>query len=259
MTALVIVMIVLVIAAIVGAAIAVSALRAKETRQFALQHGLMFDVGGWEPPDQRDYELFRRGDTRRWKDVMTGTWRGRPITYCDYQYTERSVNSASGSTYMFSIVLMDLGCSIPQVAVKSRTLFGRLAEQTLGAPGIHFESTEFNERFNVHCADQRLALEVIDERMIQTLLACERGLSVDFGPNRILVWSKRHTVQQLPALLDQATSIAARVPDLVMREYGAPLAMLPPPSMAPPPPPPPLPETFPAAAPAAPPPPPPPS
>ena len=206
------------IVTLVGLALYAVRLRIKATRQFAAQHGLVFTGRGWVPSDGGDFELFRRGNTRRWNDVMRGAWQGRAMTYSDYQYTVSS--GRSSSTYTFSIVLLELGCRITQVVVRSRSLLGRLAEQTVGAPGVHFESIDFNDRYDVHSTETNMAIEIVDARMIETLLACPRGLNVAFGPDRILVWSSRRNMEQLPALLDEAVGIAARVPDVVLHRYG---------------------------------------
>ena len=213
---LIVICIALVIVLIAGY---MTVLRARATSAFAAQHGLTF-IRHWTPDNAPEFPLFRMGNRRSWSDAMSGAWEGRQMTYADYQYTVSS--GRSSSTYTFSIVLTDLGCQVPQVVVKSRSALGRLAEETVGAPGIRFESVDFNDRYDVHCGDQNAAIEVIDARMIETLLGCERGLNVAFGPQRILVWSKRRNMQQLPALLDDAVAVAGRVPAVLLQQHGAP-------------------------------------
>ena len=216
MGVVIVILIALVIVAI-GGYLAVQ--RTKATRTFAAAHGFTFTPKRWSPDEAGEFDLYRRGNSRSWSDVMTGSWQGRPITYADYIYTVNSGRSTE--SYTFSTVMTDLGCQMPQVVVRSRGALGRFAEETVGAPGIRFESVAFNDRYDVHCAQQDVAIEAIDARMIEELLGAERGINVAFGPDRILVWSKRRSMKQLPALLDDAVAIAGHVPDVVLRQYGA--------------------------------------
>ena len=56
------------------------------------------------------------------------------------------------------------------------------AEKSFGAPGIRFELIDFNDRFDVKSSDEAFAVELIDARMIETLLALDHAYGVVFGP-----------------------------------------------------------------------------
>ena len=194
----------------------------RATRAFASQHGLTLTPrGGWKL-GACGFALFTAGSVRRWTDVMAGMWRGCPITCADYQYTERSGNSST--THFLSVVVIDLGCAMPAVTLKQRGALGRFASGALDAPGLRFESIAFNERFDVESSKPHVAYELIDARMIEALLACRPGTNATFGPSHLLVWTPRRSVKQLPALLDDAVSLAGHLPALVRRQYstGAP-------------------------------------
>src|ERR1700682_5736688 len=164
-------MLVLIIA-LAGAAVLVvltlwlSARRMQAMRACAAPHGRSYMGKMWVLGDC-DFSLFRKGYRRSWSNVLSGTWNGVTLVYADYEFTERS--GRSSQTYVFSSVVTDLGCVLPEVEVTARSMIGELAEQ-LGVHGLEFESEEFNRRFVVHADDQRFGFELMDARMMEVLL-----------------------------------------------------------------------------------------
>src|SRR6202140_933989 len=157
------------IIALAGAAVLVvltlwlRARRMQAMRTFAAAHGLSYMGKTWVLGDC-DFSLFRKGYRRSWSNVLSGTWNGVTLVYADYEFTERS--GRSSQTYVYSTVVTDLGCVLPEVEVTARSMIGELAEE-LGVHGLEFESEEFNRRFVVHSDDKRFAFELVDARMIE--------------------------------------------------------------------------------------------
>ena len=96
-----------------------------------------------------------------------------------------------------------------------RGVLGALAEKSVGAPGIKFESIDFNDRFDVHCSDGAFAVELIDAQMIETLLGLDPSYHVVFGPMYLMVYAHRQQVAELGAMFDAAALIAQRIPAIV--------------------------------------------
>jgi hypothetical protein len=149
--------------------------------------------------------------------VLSGTWNGVTLVYADYAFTERS--GRSSQTYVFSTVVTDLGCVLPEVEVTARSMIGELADE-LGVHGLEFESEDFNRRFVVHSDDERFAFELVDARMMEVLLAGPHDLHVHFGPNRMIVWGRRRSPAELQPILDAAAALDQRVPVVVRHDYG---------------------------------------
>jgi hypothetical protein len=205
------------VAVAIGFAVWSAARRRRALQQFAAAHGLSFSSRG--SPADTSFGLFNRGSGRRWTNVMSGTWSGVTVTYADYQYTVQS--GKNSETYSFSTVMADIGCRIPVLNVGTRSMLGAFAEKTVGAPGLRFESVDFNDRFDVHADDQRFAYLLIDARMMETLLACPHGVHVTFGPDHALVWYTRQSAEKVSTALDAAAAIVQRIPDLVRHDYAA--------------------------------------
>ena len=91
---------------------------------------------------------------------------------------------------------------MPQVTVSPRSALGALAERSVGAPGVRFESIDFNDRFDVQSSDDAFAVELIDAQMIETLLALDHGMHVVFGPEELMVYAHRKPVAEIGALFD---------------------------------------------------------
>jgi hypothetical protein len=186
--------------------------RIRDIATFATAHGLTVIGNDWDLGDC-GFSLFRAGNRRYWHNVLRGQWNGLPVTYCDYSYVVS--DGKNQSTISFSNVIATLPVSMPQVTVASRSAIGVLAEKSIGAPGIRFESIDFNDRFDVQSDDDAFAVELIDAQMIVTLLGLDRGYHVVFGPEYLMVDAHRLQVAEIGALFDAAALIVERIPALV--------------------------------------------
>src|SRR5580704_4157854 len=168
--------------------------RIRDIATFAGAHGLTVIGNDWELGDC-GYALFREGQRRYWHNVLRGQWNGLPVTYCDYSYVVS--DGKNQNTVSFSNVI------------------GALAEKSVGAPGIRFESIDFNDRFDVQSSDGAFAVELIDAQMIETLLGLDHGYHVVFGPEFLMVYAHRRPVAEIGAIFDATALIAERIPALV--------------------------------------------
>src|ERR1019366_7852605 len=157
--------------------------RIRDIATFGAAHGLAVVGNDWELGDC-GLPLFRAGNRRYWHNVLRGQWSGLPVTYCDYSYVVS--DGKNQNTISFSNVIATLPVSMPQVTVASRSAIGALAEKSIGALGIGFESIDFNDRFDVQSDDAAFAVELIDAQMIVTLLGLDRGYHVVFGPEYLM-------------------------------------------------------------------------
>src|SRR4029077_12390991 len=113
------------------------------------------------------------------------------------------------NTISSSNVVAVLGVQTHQVTVTPRGAIGSLAEKSVGAPGIRFESIDFNDRFDVQSSDPAFAVELIDAQMIETLLGLD-GYHVVFGPAYLMVYAHRRPVAEIGAIFDAAVLIEQR-------------------------------------------------
>jgi len=186
--------------------------RIRDIAAFAGAHGLTVMGSDWNL-DDCGFALFREGNRRYWRNVLRGSWAGLPMTYCDYSYVVS--DGKNQNTVSFSNVLAMLAAPMTQVTVSPRSAIGVLAEKSVGAPGIRFESLDFNDRFDVQSSDGAFAVELIDAQMIETLLGLDHAYHVVFGPEYLMVYAHRRPVAEIGALFDAAALISQRVPALV--------------------------------------------
>jgi hypothetical protein len=134
------------------------------------------------------------------------------VTYCDYSYVVS--DGKNQNTISFSNVIAPVGVQMPQVTVSPRGALEGFAEKSVGAPGIRFESIDFNDRFDVHSSDDAFAVELIDAQMIETLLAMDHEYHAVFGPEYLMVYAHRRPVAVIGALFDATALITQRIPAL---------------------------------------------
>jgi hypothetical protein len=186
--------------------------RIRDIAAFGAAHSLTVLGSDWDL-DDRGFALFRAGNRRYWCNVLRGQWSALPVVYCDYSYVVSE--GRSQNTYSFSNVIATLGMQMPQVRVSPRSAIGALAEKSIGASGIRFESIDFNDRFDVQADDDAFAVELIDAQMIETLLGLDHGYHVVFGPGDVMVYTHRLPVAEIGALFDATALIVQRIPTLV--------------------------------------------
>jgi hypothetical protein len=186
--------------------------RIRDIATFAGAHGLTVIGNDWDLGDC-GFSLFHEGTRRHWHNVLRGPWNGLPVTYCDYSYVVS--DGKNQNTISFSNVVAVLGVQTPQVTVTPRGAIGTLAEESVGAPGIRFESIDFNDRFDVQSSDAAFAVELIDAQMIETLLGLDHGYHVVFGPAYLMVYAHRRPVAEIGAIFDATVLIEQRIPALV--------------------------------------------
>ena len=186
--------------------------RIRDIATFASAHGLTVIGNDWDLGDC-GFSLFHEGNRRYWHNVVRGPWNGLPVTYCDYSYVVS--DGKNQNTISFSNVVAVLGVQTPQVTVTPRGTIGTLAEKSVGAPGIRFESIDFNDRFDVQSSDAAFAVELIDAQMIETLLGLDHGYHVVFGPEYLMVYAHRRPVAEIGVIFDATVLIEQRIPALV--------------------------------------------
>src|ERR1017187_1449735 len=183
--------------------------RIRDIATFARTHGLTVIGNDWDLGDC-GYSFFRAGNRRYWHNVLRGQWSSVPVVYCDYSYVVS--DGKNQNTVSFSNVIATLGMQTPQVTVSPRSAIGALAEKSIGAPGIRFESIDFNDRFDVQSDDNAFAVELIDAQMIETLLGLDHAYHVVFGPEDLMVYAHRRPVAEIGPLFGAAAAIVQRIP-----------------------------------------------
>jgi hypothetical protein len=212
---------------IVGSLVVSYVLKARRREAFgafALQHGLDYSVHDPSGLLRWPFGLFQRGEGRGIENVLSGPWKGQPITAFDYWYyteTTDSKGNRSRSYRRFSCVMVEVAAAFPHLEIARENVMTRLADG-LGLEDIEFESPEFNRRYNVKAPNRRFAYELLDARMLDWLVSFDQGLSFEVVGNRVLAYSRRVKPPGLLPLIGTALLFRERIPPVALNLYPPP-------------------------------------
>lgn len=197
--------------------------RRQAFRAFARSHGLRYDLHDPYGLDQIPFRLFRKGDGRRFSNVLSGPWRGEPMRAFDYEYYEEHTapnGDAARTRYRFSCVVLEVEAAFPHLACDRETVGTRFGN-TVGIRDIEFESEEFNRRFHVASVDRKFAYELLDARMMRWLLHLPGDVTFEVL-DRWLVLSKKGQVEPvaLAPLIEMGLALRGRIPRVAWAMYG---------------------------------------
>lgn len=219
----------LLFALFIGVAIAVAAgsyyLKEKRRQgcaQFASKYGFVYTPHA--PPGLLAYgfPLLHKGDGRGAENGITGTWKDMPFKAADYWYYTESTDSKGNRTKSysrFSVAVIEIDAWLPDLAVYRENVFTALADK-VGLKDIDFESEEFNRAFQVKSKNRKFAFELIDPRMMQWLLSCDRSFGFELHGKAVLIYSHRLRPHELLPLIGSLKEFRDRIPRLVWTNYG---------------------------------------
>ncbi len=171
-------------------------------------------VQGWHV-DYPGIKLFKMGHGREGDNIITGHFRGRPVTLLDYEYTTGS--GKNRTTHRHGITI--LGCDFTTVPIQIRTeyFFDKVGE-FFGGGDIDFESAEFSQQFHVKSADRKWAYDIIHTRTMEYLLQAP-DYSIEFGFGEIVIMTTgRCTPEQYEQQVAMAMELYDLIPDYVKKQ-----------------------------------------
>ncbi len=166
---------ILAVAAIVFLARHAEKARRAALAAFAESHQLTL-LPGRNPEFARRFESLRglnTGDNRSADNILTGSWRGQPVTAFDFRYETTSTDEKGNrqtERHHLHVLTLNLGRAFPALQVSPEGLLSKIA-QAAGYDDIDFESHEFSRRFCVRSAKKRFAYDVCHALMIEFLLS----------------------------------------------------------------------------------------
>jgi len=211
----------IVIAAVVGSYL-LKQQRKKELAAFASRHGFVYTPHS--PPGLLAYgfPLFHKGDGRGAENGVVGTWKDMSFKAADYWYYTESTDSKgnrSKNYSRFSVATMEIAAWLPDIDIHRENVLTLLGDK-LGMKDIDFESEEFNRAYQVKAKDRKFAFELVDARMMQWLLSCDRRFGFEVHGKAVLIYSKRLKPDQMLPLIATLKEFKERVPRLVWTNYG---------------------------------------
>jgi hypothetical protein len=191
--------------------------RREALRAWCLTHGWKLSshsVEGWHV-DYSGIRVFSRGHSRSGDNIITGHFRGRPVTLLDYKYTTGSGKNRQVHNYGLTI----MGSDFPTIPLQIRRehFFDKVGE-FLGGGDIDFESAEFSRKFHVKSADRKWAYDVIHTRTMDYLLTAP-DFMVEFGFGEIVILRKgKCDPAQYESQVEMAWQLYDLIPDYVIKQ-----------------------------------------
>ena len=167
---------------------------------------------------------FGLGHNRQAKNVLTGTFDGRPFVSLDYVYhtTETSTDSEGRTTrrevsHLYGVTGLDVGTALPPLEVTPEGMIGRFIGR-LTNRDIELESEDFNRAFTVTCPDRKFASDVLHPRAMELLMQWpdsafrfDRSWILDCEAGQV-------ALEQIEPRLTRVDAIVDQIPEFVWKE-----------------------------------------
>ena len=163
------------------------------------------------------FRLFGRGDTRGIDTVMWDPRDDGDIRVFDYWYQEHDDEGIGVKVHM-TCGVVPLPFGVPSVAVVPRGVSDPSKLEIDGAQ-VRLELDTFNERFDVWAADPRAAVALLDQRMMQAILALPLRVAIHVHEDHMLCVASPLEPAQMLVLLETVRTLARRVPPVVATLY----------------------------------------
>lgn len=165
-------------------------------------------------------DQLRQGSNRYAKNILTGEYRGHPMTAFDYHYETHSTDSKGRRQthhHWFSFFILEQTKGFPELRIYPETWLSKIG-QALGYDDIDFESAEFSRAFTVRSDDKKFAYDIVNQRMMEYLLN-HRDLTIEIQAQCVsLGFTTRLKPEQIEARMSQLVDIRAMFPEYLYRD-----------------------------------------
>ena len=195
--------------------------RREELAFMARQLGLSYSPEDTQGCIGLPFALLRQGDGRGTENVLWGTWQQMPLTEFDYWYYEESTDAQghhSKTYHRFSCAVTEIDAACSQLTIDRENFFTRIAD-SIGLDDIQFETTEFNDAFNVKSKDRKFANDFVDQRMMAWLLGIGAEFRFETCGAWLLCFCKKRAPAELVPLLGTLQQFRDQVPRVVFDLY----------------------------------------
>jgi len=167
-------------------------------------------------------DLLRSGNNRYTQNHLTGLFRDRPVTICDFHYeTYSHDNKGRRRTHhhWYGVAFIEIPLVMREIRIRREGWFDKVVA-AVGFDDIDFESVEFSRRFHVKAADRKFAYDLIHARAMEFFLANDR-YSWEMEGGVIAVYQKgRFAIPQIRPVMDTALQFIDLIPEYVWVDHG---------------------------------------
>lgn len=164
------------------------------------------------------FELFSRGIEQRVENVVSGTYRGRPVVAFDFWWVERLAAEApdpqqrgARSEHSRTCAIAPFPGDTPYLRVSPEGVAAKLGHQA-GIHDIELEWSDFNRAFHVVASDRKFATEFLDPPMLAWLHDHGRPWTWEVQRGFLLCHGPRSDPRELVTMLDALVGARERLP-----------------------------------------------
>lgn len=209
---------VVVFCAVIGVIAIVSQIRARK-RTLALTAlcqtiGFRFEGDQWSDPSRvaglRTAPLFERGDSRKFKNIMTGQYAGFDTRLFDYCYTTGAAKSRQ--TWTQTVVVFSQDLWLPIFGMRPENFLDRIGEAFVHMD-IDFDSHPgFSHRYLLRGPNEEKIRQIFTPALLSFLeqLPRDEKWSIEGNGQLLIIYCSNVTVaaESIQQLLDKTSSIA---------------------------------------------------
>lgn len=162
---------------------------------------------------------FGVGRSRQVRELVVGTYGGRPAMSFEYRYT--TSDGKNTTTHRFHVVALRMPAYLPTLELTPGHALQRLAAR-LGAQDIEFESHAFNDAWRVVARDERFAHAVVHPRLMERLMRPDaRRMSIRVEATDVLSWAPgTPRYDTIGPRLGVLSAVVDAVPRFVWLDHG---------------------------------------
>lgn len=114
---------------------------------------------------------FRSMGGGRARNILYGSYRGRPVCIFEYSYTTSSYNGTTTTTqtHHFPIWVVGLPLAVPAFSVGSEGIFGGKVAAAMGFSRLDIGDREFDNTFKIKCENEPFGRRVLHPAVIDLL------------------------------------------------------------------------------------------
>ncbi len=183
--------------------------RAEDLRSVASSLGLSYVGDDSSRAVEVSTALFRRGSSRRFRNVMNGAYAGFQVSVFDYSYTVSSGKNSSTFTQTVAAFVQDL--RLPLFELRPQGFLDRIAEAFVHKD-INFESHPvFSKRFVLKGEDEASIRSLFTPALLSAfeMLPPEKKWHIEASDRTLLVYHSNITVppQDIRTFLDETSAM----------------------------------------------------
>lgn len=114
---------------------------------------------------------FRTMGRGRVRNILQGSYRGRPVCVFEYRYTTTSSNgqTTTSTTHHFPIWVVGLPAPAPLFTVGAEGVFGGKVAAAMGFTRLDIGDRAFDDTFKIKCDDEQFGRRVLHPAVIELL------------------------------------------------------------------------------------------